>query len=329
MQEEEEEKGFLNIRPFDAQAADPFRVYFFLASTGGKKTTSAYNIVYENRHRVYSGGMTCGSSESASRWAMCFPQGAVSRKLNLKKLGSIIEIQDKRANENIAKLKEIDPAYDGPGFEKARIIGYDDCNHLEELYKSPLLARLGQMGRHLGVMTIVIRQSLKGFEKSSRGNIGYCFLGKFDDLASHRLVFETFFSACGAIGIFERLYRRAIETGQMLVADMISTSPNIEDRIFFYRPSFDIGPYELGDRAWRKETIRRTKVVTAEEAKKEREDYEKQILKYLDTSSSSSKALKDVESVDISFIENERKRKADDEYTIVDIRGAKRRKYNH
>lgn len=153
-----------------------------------------------------------------------------------------IEIGKLRKLHETEKLRIItmNPDYEFPEFEiplHLRVaLFFDDCSSRREFINSGLAREIASNGRHYGFELVSLTQYTKQITPEIRQNLDYFGIMATQNINQLKSIWEEFLSSIVSLPQFQEMVMKCTEQkGSMLWIDNVSTSMNIQDKVFFYR----------------------------------------------------------------------------------------------
>ena len=116
-----------------------------------------------------------------------------------------------------------------------KFILLDDLMFKGGITRSDVIKKLFMNGRHWSILTMLTIQYSISLDISVRGSTGYVFICRENIKSYRKKLYESFVGMLPSLAVFEKIMDACTTDHSCLVVDRTSTSPNVEDCLFWYK----------------------------------------------------------------------------------------------
>ena len=183
-----------------------------------------------------------GTEEMTGHYSSFIPSICVNNDYSSEIIDKFIDRQKK-----IIKLKK--KSKDFKTVDPRALLLLDDLNYDKKTLASKNMRFIFMNGRHAKITFILAMQTVMDIPPALRGNIDYVFMCNFNDISTHKKLFENYTSGFKNVKDFSRVLKSCTVDYNVLAIHKSSNKPSLTDYVFCYKaqehPNFKFGCVEL------------------------------------------------------------------------------------
>ena len=221
----------LTVKKFDPSTMKHHRIILLVGKRGTGKSVLMEDILYHLNDKLDFGLAMTPTESTAETFRKHMPEQWIYTQFDAGKLDSMLHMQ-----RDLVKAKK----------NKSLFLCMDDCMFDKRCLKSLGMRDLFFNGRHLRVTLINAMQYVMDMGPDLRSNVDYLFALRENIISNKQKLWKYFFGMFDSFQDFSRVLDKCTENHSALVLDNTSKTNNIEDCVFWYRASPELGDFKLG-----------------------------------------------------------------------------------
>jgi len=234
-------KSSLDLRKLPTSVIDVKSIIGLVGARNSGKTVCTIDIIHKIRDKVSTAVIFSESEIVSGTFSKVFPETYVYPKMSQEALENIFLRQ--------TRVTKSPP----PGVTNTRILLiFDDCASDKKNIRSENFERLFILGRHFGIMVMVLVQYLIALPPACRQNCDYVFCAQelIDEM--RKKMFREFFSIFKKPALFNAAMDYYTKDFGLLVLHTKNRTGVLEDTVFWYKATHTVCDFTVGNREyWR------------------------------------------------------------------------------
>ena len=221
----------LTVKRFDPSSIKQHRIILMVGKRGTGKSVLMEDILYHLNDKLDFGIAMTPTESTAESFRKHMPEQWIYAHFDAAKLDSMLRMQ-----RDLVKRKKA----------KSLFLCMDDCMFDKRVLKGLGMRDLFFNGRHLHVTLINAMQYVMDMGPDLRSQVDYVFALRENIISNKQKLWKYFYGMFDNFNDFNKVLNKCTENHGALVLDNTSKTNQIEDCVFWYRASNELGNFKLG-----------------------------------------------------------------------------------